>query len=201
MPIQFELIPLHLPLRYAWRLSRNTSTFKNNFLIRASRGSFVGLGEVAPNVRYGETSELIVEQFQFFQKKHYQIFNPIYWNSELSELPISQSLKMGLDMAFCRLVANENGIPVSELFDLKPPRSRPMAYTIPVMEPEEIGHFLRRENLQRFSWLKMKVNQELALPMTMELLKLTNQPIAIDGNEAWTDVDEVVEFSKQLPKN
>lgn len=201
MKIQFELQPLHLPLRYAWRLSRNSTTFKDNFIIRACRGSLEGLGEIAPNIRYGETPDRISSQFSTIKKQAEANADQPEWSDFLKGQPICQSLKMGLDMAHTRLLAAEKGKSLASYLNLAEPKPRPIAYTIPVMNPDEIQGFIEKENLNRFSWLKVKVNRELAFPMMEEILKRVNVPIAIDGNEAWTDVEEVAKFSTLLPKD
>lgn len=102
-------------------------------------------------------------------------------------------------MALTRLLAAERGMPLSEFLHLPKPKSRPLAFTIPVMDPSEIQSFIEREDLHRFSWLKVKVNQELALPMMKEVLRRVAVPIAIDGNEAWKNMEEVAHFTSQLP--
>lgn len=198
MKINFTAEKVILPLRYAWRLSRNTSTEKQNFIIRAESNGFDGLGEVAPNIRYQETPDRVAEEFTSLKTVLNQGFTEESWVKALENLPICQALKMGLDMAFQRLLAAKKGISLSAHLGLALPQSRAMTYTIPVMEPSEIEGFLARENLDRFSWLKVKVNKELALPMLETLGKLTNKPLAIDGNEAWTSFEETLDFAQKL---
>ena len=198
MRIQFSLEKIILPLRYAWRLSRNTSVEKTNFTVRAECDGFSGLGEVAPNIHYGETPDRV--ETEFFNLKGFlsQDFTPETWAENLGDFPFCQALKMGLDMAFQRMLAAQKGMDFSVHLDLPRPKPREIAYTIPVMEPNEIEGFMNRENLHRFSWLKVKVNKELAWPMLETLFKITTNPIAIDGNEAWTNPAEVISFTQKL---
>lgn len=199
--IRFQLELIHLPLRYAWKLSRNTSTEKTNGLISARLPSGVlGLGEAAPNIRYGESPERMVAEFASVQG---QIETPDFqenWDTRLRSLPICAALKMGLDMAFQRCLAQAQNQSLPRFLGLPEPGPRPTAYTIPVMEPGEIQGFIQRENLLRFSWLKLKVNQETAAAMVQETLRRTTAPLAIDGNEAWKDPDSVVAFTQSLPQ-
>lgn len=195
--IRFQLELMHLPLRYAWKLSRNTSTEKTNCLITARHSSGAqGLGEVAPNIRYGESPEKVVAEFASLKEQiETQEFQE-NWESHLRSLPVCSALKMGLDMARQRCLAQTQNQTLSAFLGLPEPGARPTAYTIPVMEPGEIQGFLQRENLQRFSWLKIKVNQESAADMVKETLKRTTVPLAIDGNEAWKNPDSVVTFTR-----
>lgn len=53
--LSIELISKRLELKYNWSISRNTSTYKENFYVEIIQNNQKFYGEVAPNVRYGET--------------------------------------------------------------------------------------------------------------------------------------------------
>jgi L-alanine-DL-glutamate epimerase-like enolase superfamily enzyme len=199
LKIRFSLELITLPLRYEWKLSRNTSTKKINGLITASFGSMTGIGEIAPNVRYGESPERVREEFDRLIPQLEREFSEDEWPEILQRLPACQALKMGLDMAVQNLLSAISGIPVSQRFGLKDPGKRAIGYTIPVMDPAEIEGFLVRENLHRFQWLKVKVNRDLGREMMEEVLRLFPGPVAIDGNEGWTNPEEALAFAKSLP--
>ena len=57
---------IELPLKFAWNISRNSSDTKRNFIVEVKNGSIKAYGEVAFNVRYGESRELILEKFEEF---------------------------------------------------------------------------------------------------------------------------------------
>jgi L-alanine-DL-glutamate epimerase-like enolase superfamily enzyme len=104
-------------------------------------------------------------------------------------------------MAFQNLKAAIAGISLGEVLLLPPAKPREITYTIPVMEASEIEEFMGKEDLFRFQWLKVKVNKELASEMLESILNLYPGPVAIDGNEAWTSKEEVLEFASSLPKD
>ena len=191
--IDFQINELDLPLRYDWALSRNSTRAKTNFRIVARRNGFQGWGEVAPNIRYQETPERILQEFEAFTKP-----NPDFQETDARLARVCSALGTGLDMAIQNLRATESGISLAKHLHLPEPRGRAICYTIPVMEPQEIGAFYEEEKLHRFSWLKIKVNQEKAMPMVTRILELFSGPIAIDGNEAWNDPEKVLEFTRQL---
>jgi len=197
----FHLEFLRLPLRYEWKLSRNTSTEKINALIRATGSGHTGLGEVAPNIRYGESPELVQAEFEFCLPIISSAFHVEgkTWSEILRMLPACQALKTGLDMAMANWNAASAGKKLHAIFSLPAPRIREICYTIPVMDPGEIQQFIRAEHLQRFSWLKLKVNEPLASDMLNEALKHFHGKIAIDGNEAWKDKDSLLRFIESLP--
>lgn len=196
----FELEMLELPLRYEWKLSRNSSVSKTNAIIRVKDSIFEGLGEVAPNIRYDETSERVQQEFDTCSKIIPTLLaKGIPWPEILIQLPACQALRMGLDMAWSRWICAGKGRRLSDLLGLDEPGPREICYTIPVMDPAEIPFFIQRERLHRFSWLKLKVNAETAMEMLNQVLVQFPGKLAIDGNEAWKNPDEALNFAKQLP--
>lgn len=196
MDFQFSLEWKELPLRYAWRLSRNTSLAKTNGIVRLSWAGMQGMGEVAPNIRYGETVESVEAAFRAFCSRMPQ---PGDWTRFAEQSNLPSCLLAGLDMAFQDARIRREGTGNSPFRGLPPVSPRPMAYTIPVMGGEELRDFFLRENLSRFSWLKLKVNRELASEALAALLSVYSGPVAIDGNEAWTDAGELLQFCRGLP--
>src|SRR5512136_244956 len=49
-----EVKTKRLFLQHTWTISRNSSDYKDNVLVRISKDGISGYGEAAPNVRYGE---------------------------------------------------------------------------------------------------------------------------------------------------
>ena len=61
--MNWEIEKIKLDLIVNWKISRNESLFKNNFILKLKQGDQVFLGEVAPNIRYGEDEEKILKDF------------------------------------------------------------------------------------------------------------------------------------------
>lgn len=196
MKADFDFELKKFDLRYAWSLSRNSVVSKTNGFIKASHGLETGMGEAAPNIRYLETPERLKDEFEQWHSRLETIDLVKEWPDFLHHADMCQALKCGLDMAVQDLLARLNGKDLSAQLQLPAPRERSLAYTLPVMDPAEVKSFLEKENLQRFSWLKLKVNRNLAIDLTKEVLALYPGPIAVDGNEAWHDVHEVLEYCK-----
>ncbi len=189
---------LRLPLRYEWKLSRNTSVEKTNGLVSISYQGFEGRGEIAPNIRYEESPERVKQEFDNSLDELVQaISNGRPWNELLDSLPLCQALKTGLDMAYCNLHAKLEGKSLAAFFGLPEAGSREICYTIPVMEASRIAGFIKEQQLHRFSWLK--VNAETASEMLEETLLHFPGKIGIDGNEAWKNPEDVLHFLQDLP--
>jgi len=199
--ISFSLELISLPLRYEWKLSRNTSIHKVNGIVNARSEGKEGRGEIAPNIRYDETPERVEQEFLQVLPKLEVEFEVKQWPEILAGLTICSALRVGIDMAFQNLMASIKGISLHQQLGLAAAGSRPVCYTIPVMDPTDIAGFMERENLHRFSWLKIKVHRDSALAMVEEVCHLYAGPVAIDGNESWTDVEAAIEFAKAIPSD
>ncbi len=62
--LRWHIEEKQLHLRYTWKISRNSSDTKANLFIRVADSKHVGIGEAAPNIRYGETAEILTHQFE-----------------------------------------------------------------------------------------------------------------------------------------
>ncbi|MBP9673736.1 MAG: hypothetical protein KBD63_01455 [Bacteriovoracaceae bacterium] len=177
-----EKITLHLNV--PWKISRNISLYKENFIVTCRQGELVGRGEVAPNIRYGETPEKIEEEFASFLQQ----------NKE----PLSHALKFGLDSARIHLECQQKNISVEDFLGVPKISSVATAYSVPMMEIGELKSYI--EKIKRFSLLKIKVSNETARETLKEILKITNQSLIIDPNEAWKDADDLLSFLNEFKK-
>jgi L-Ala-D/L-Glu epimerase len=174
---------------------------KVNGIITARSGGKEGKGEIAPNIRYEETAERVEREFQMVLPELQVEIQENQWPDKLGKLAVCSALRAGIDMAFQNLIASIKGIPLYQQLGLQSAGRRSVCYTVPVMDLSEIAGFIDRENLNRFSWLKIKVHRDSALSVVEEVCNLYSGPIAIDGNESWTDVDDALEFANAIPSD
>ena len=186
-----------LPLRYVWKISRNASTTKTNLLLRVAGAGQQGLGEAAPNVRYGETPELLQQQFDAL------LANGLAEVSSLADLdallaarPVAHALAFAIESALVQWLAARAGQPVWQWLGVVPPTPAvPTAFSLPIMAPGEVAGFLRAQNAARFQLLKIKANQAEGLDLLREVAKaLPGHTLLVDGNEAWPDADSLLQF-------
>ena len=197
--ITWSLGEITLPLRFTWKISRNSSTEKKNFFVGASENEHKGVGEVAPNIRYGETEEIIRNQFSLFlERVEPNISSLAELTILLDSLNLVHSLRFGIESAFVHLVCEKETITPANYFNLILPESVSTSFSIPIIEIGQIKEFI--QPLKHFKSLKIKVNSENALDMVSEVVKNTDQKIRIDGNEAWTDVEELIIFIENVSK-
>ncbi len=196
----WSIQPLELPLRYVWKISRNASATKTNLLLRVAGAGHTGAGEAAPNVRYGETPELLQQQFEFLQA------NGLAAVASLDELaallaarPVAHALRFALEAALVQWLARRAGQPGWQWLGVPPPaQAVPTAFSLPIMAPGAVAGFLREQNAARFQLLKIKVSQAEGLDLLREVGRaLPGHALLVDGNETWPDADGVLQFLEQ----
>ena len=196
MPI-WTLTPHLLQLRYVWKISRNTSATKTNLVLRIAGHGQQGTGEAAPNVRYGESPELLQEQFNaLLDNGLAEVVSLAELDALLVAHPVAHALSFALEAALVQWLAACAGQPVWQWLGVPPPAAAvPTAFSLPIMEPDEVAGFLREQDAVRFQLLKIKVNQAGGLDLLREVARvLPGHALLVDGNEAWPDADSVLRF-------
>lgn len=197
--LKWSIKEIELPLKFTWNISRNSSDIKRNFIITVKNGSIEGQGEVAFNVRYDETKDLILEKFEEFKNAAPNEFTSIENLVAFMEtMDLPQSLKFGLESSFVHYVAILSGKTVPQLMGTNTISSVKTSFSIPIMETHKVAAFCQENNLNRFSVIKVKVNKDNAYEFCSEVLKQVKVSIRIDANESFTSADEVIQFLEKL---
>jgi len=197
MVLSWSIEEINLSLLYNWKISRNETSFKRNFIIHLNDGVTFAKGEVAPNIRYGETPEVIQSKFD-------ELIPLISKTTTLDDLIyildnnyVVNSLRFGIESCFVHFLSNKKGLKVYEFLGLPKPSQVFTSYTLPIMEPGKIATFIDNHKLLRFKYLKVKIDNESGLDIIEELSKITTHPLRIDANEAWQDVDSLLVFMEK----
>lgn len=192
---------IRLPLRYTWKISRNATDEKTNIIVRITAQDRYGEGEAAPNIRYGESPEKLLEQFERFRQ---YVQEPIQSTSTLhaifEKLQLSYALRFAIESAWYHLQARNTRNELQRLLEVPFRDAIGTSYTIPIMDPGEVGHFYREQQLERFPFIKLKINAELADDLTKESARICQQPLMLDANEAFTDVEACIRFLERIRK-
>ena len=199
MPI-WTLASYLLPLRYTWKISRNASTTKTNLLLRVVGHGHFGTGEAAPNVRYGETPELIEQQFETLRASGLPAVESLAeLDALLATQPVAHALSFALEAALVQWLAARAGQPVWRWLGVPPPAAAvSTAFSLPIMSPGAVAGFLREQDAARFQLLKIKVNYAEGLDLLREVARaLPGHALLVDGNETWPAADDVLRFLEQ----
>ena len=182
---------LKLDLSVPWKLSRNESLFKNNFIITLRELGFITQSEVAPNIRYGETPEIIISEFEEFKTL------PGSFLERLDARSWKHSLRFALESVWLNLEAQKKGISLAQHLSLKGPFEVETCFSVPIMEVADVKAYV--EKLSRFKSLKIKVNSTCATELVKEVHHYApHANLRIDGNEAWNDLEEYLRFEETV---
>ena len=189
---------IHLDLKVNWKLSRNQTTFKENFIVHLENGSQHFRSEIAPNIRYGETPDKIQEQFDEWLKTVFveKIKGQSDLSAELDKAKLFHSLRFGLEAVFLSAFAGNTNQSLAEYLKLPISTSAETSFSMPIIPVNEIADYL--EKIKRFSSLKIKVNAETASDMLAEIKKHTKVKLRVDANEGWSDLDTFLRFEESL---
>lgn len=197
--LHWTLQHLQLQLKYTWKLSRNATDTKCNQLIAVTDGEWDAQGEVAPNIRYDETPENIEHGFNTFVNAggaHIKTLEEL--TTLLNSLPLKKALRYGIESAYIHLLCKKQKQTLAQLLQIEPCRQQATAYSLPIMPAADIPAFYETHQLSRFQKLKLKVNALQAHELLQALASVSNQPIMLDGNEAWSNADELLRFLDTL---
>jgi L-alanine-DL-glutamate epimerase-like enolase superfamily enzyme len=185
MPTALNSRVLELPLRHAWTIARGTSTSKRNVLVELRSGAHVGLGEAAPNVRYGESAETVLEALRTLTpvlEKDARYFREL--SEALQEaMPGNGAAKAALDIALHDLAGKTLGVPLYRMFGINPARMPVTSFSIGIDEPETLARKVREA--EPYPVLKVKLGAERVREVFGAVRAATPKVIRVDANEAW----------------
>lgn len=181
---------IQLPLKVNWKLSRNQTTLKENYIVHfeTSNGHF--RSEIAPNVRYGESVDSIQDQFNKWSAQ-----NDFSLNS-LDTAPLHHSLRFGLESVLLSDLAKKNNQTLTDYLQLPQPKKVETSFSMPIIPVNEIEDYLKP--ITRFKSLKIKVDAETGKDMLQEIRKHTNAKLRVDANEGWKDLNQFMIFQESL---
>lgn len=180
----------HLDLKVNWKLSRNQTTFKENFIVHLETklGNF--RSEIAPNVRYGESVESIQKQFDLW------LSSTDFSLASLDSTKLHHSLRFGLESALLSYEAKKNNQTLTQYLGLPLPIKVPTSFSMPITAVNEIADYL--VPLKRFHSLKIKVDATTGQDMLQEIRKHTTAKLRVDANEGWSDLEKFMSFQESL---
>ncbi|NDK54552.1 enolase C-terminal domain-like protein [Pontibacter fetidus] len=197
--LTWRIEALHLKLKYTWRIARNASDEKLNFLVQVSDGTYNGFGEAAPNIRYGETPDLLLQQYQVLLMAGLASVKSMEDLLQLlTEHPPVNALRFAIEAAYLHYHCQVKQIAVHQLLGQPMPHQQATCFSLPIMEPGQVKDFIIQHRLQRFPCLKVKVNSEQGADLLQEVLDVVQKPVVLDGNESWKDPDDLLRFLHTL---
>ncbi|MDX5437100.1 MAG: hypothetical protein LPK03_07890 [Pontibacter sp.] len=197
--LTWHLEALHLRLKQAFTNRNGAGVEKINFLVQVTDGSYSGFGEAAPSLRYGETPELLLQQYKVLLMAGLpQVQSMEELIQLLEQHPPINALRFAVEAAYLHYFCQHKGIPVHQLLGQPAPQPHFTCYTLPLLESDEVQAFIQWQNLERFRYLKLKVNPESGLDLVAEVLQNTGHQLVLQGCESWHDPKQLIEFLQSL---
>jgi L-Ala-D/L-Glu epimerase len=186
MPPSLNPRVVELPLRHAWTIARGTSTSKRNVIVELPSGEHVGLGEAAPNVRYQESAETVLEALRTLTPV--ALGRDPRWFRDISEalqeaLPGNGAAKAAVDIALHDLAGKALGVPLYRMFGVDPARMPITSFSIGIDDPETLARKVREA--EPYPVLKVKLGAERVREVFGAVRAATDKVVRVDANEAW----------------
>ncbi len=199
--LHWKIEPITLDLKYTWKISRNATDRKTNLIVTVTDGTNSGSGEAAPNIRYHESAEEGLRLFMPFADIASQgVFNADDLRDKIKSSGLFNSLSFAVESAWFRFEEARTKKSFFELAGIPVPGKIETSYTIPIMETGKLRTFFNDNRLDRFPYIKLKVNSENTLDSVKHLLTFCNVPVMVDANESFTDVEECIHVLEKLKK-
>ncbi len=200
MKLNWNLTEIELALKFVWKIARGSSTSKTNFVVTISDElGNSSKGEIAFNIRYGESQESTKNQFEKLVGDLNLVKDLKDLENILAKEKINSSLRFGIESAYIHLLAKRESKSVCEILNYSTPSgSIKTSFSIPIIEIKEMANFIKQYDLHRFHSIKLKIDRENALDKIAELLKHYHGLIRIDANEAFCDPEEIVRIFEKI---
>ena len=158
-----------------------------------------GLGETAPARFYGETVETVQVAFDILDAGLDGDLGAI--ESVMSELESvlgrNYAAKSAIDMALHDRLGKKLGAPLYRLWGLDPKATPLTTFTIGIDEPEVMQQKVREA--EAYPLLKVKLGTDRDLELIRALREVTDKPIYVDANTAWTPKEAVRMIRELVP--
>jgi L-alanine-DL-glutamate epimerase-like enolase superfamily enzyme len=196
--IVFDWKTTALRLRHPWTIARGTSAAKINVLTRLRCGDVEGLGEAAPNARYGETAGSVAAALTTCAPLLGE--DPSRLDEILDRIdaawPGRLSARASIDIALHDWAGRSDGVPLWRLFGADPRRAPVTSMSIGLDDLEVMQEKVREAS--GFQVLKIKAGHADDRRIIEGIRRVTGVPLYIDANEGWPDVDTAAERIRWL---
>jgi L-alanine-DL-glutamate epimerase-like enolase superfamily enzyme len=164
----------------------------SNVFVRVRYDGFEGIGEVAPDERWGDSPASTVGELSAVEPR--SLGDPFDLESVLELLPAGAT-RCALDIARHDLAAKLAGVSVAELLGLGGRSLPATSVTVPIAEVDAMVE--RAGHLADHPCLKLKVGFEGDVDAVAAIRSAYNGIIRIDANEGWT-VDQAIQSLREL---
>ena len=163
-----------------------------------------GIGETAPARFYGETVDTVriaLETIAPALPDNLDAIRDVMATVETT-LGGNYAAKSAIDMALHDRLAKKLGVPLYKLWGLNPQKTPCTSFTIGLDEPEVMAEKTR--HAEAYPILKVKLGTPHDIEIIQALREVTDKPIYVDANTAWTpkaavrNIRELAQYNVEL---
>ena len=194
MEIISEIVELHL--RHPFKIARRVTDASRQVISVEIDG---GIGETAPARLYGETVESVRVALETIAPALPSDLDAIQdvMSVIAATLGGNYAAKSAIDMALHDRLGKKLGVPLYALWGLNPQHTPCTSFTIGLDEPEIMAEKTRQA--KPYPILKVKLGTPRDIEIIRTLRDVTEKPIYVDANTAWTP-KEAVRKSRELAR-
>jgi len=196
--IRFDRTTIELRLRHPWTIARGTSASKTNVLTRLRHLDFEGLGEAAPNSRYGEDASSVLRALETFAPLVQE--DPARLDDMLDRIDAASrghhAAKASIDIALHDWAGRLQGEPLWRRFGADPGRAPLTSMSIGLDDIEVMRQ--KVGEAVGFRVLKIKLGGADDRRVMEGIRAVTALPLYVDANEGWTDPERAVGMIKWM---
>lgn len=178
----FRIHPLH-----PFTIARSSHAHYDNVRVEVEADGIAGLGEAAPSAYYGETQGTVVAALEtlrpVLEALHPEDVRAVEAAVE-RRLGGNAAARAALSAACHDWRGKRYGAPLYRLLGAGTETIPPTSFTIGIAPPEEMADKVREAD--GFAILKVKMGFEGDEEALERIAELTDRPIRVDANAAWT---------------
>ena len=177
-----------LQLQHPFKIARRATNATRQVISVEIDG---GIGETAPARFYGETVQTVRVALETIAPVLPEDLDAIYEVMEDVEATLggNYAAKSAIDMALHDRLGKKLGVPLYRLWGLNPHKTPYTSFTIGLDEPEVMAEKTR--HAEAYPILKVKLGTPRDIEIIQKLREVTDKPIYVDANTAWTPKEAV----------
>ena len=177
-----------LQLQHPFKIARRATDASRQVISVEIDG---GIGETAPARFYGETVQTVSVAMENIAPVLPENLDAIHDVMEVVETTLggNYAAKSAIDMALHDRLGKKLGVPLYQLWGLNPHKTPCTSFTIGLDEPEVMAE--KTQHAEAYPILKVKLGTPRDIEIIQKLREVTDKPIYVDANTAWTPKEAV----------
>lgn len=178
-----------LSLQNPFTIARGTKEVVRNVVVTLDAGGITGYGEAAPNKRYDEDAESVIEFIDQLPESFFDSLDqPAELTNKLESLAVTpvKSAQAALEMAWLDWWGKTKKQPLWKLWNAPSHKTTNTSFTIGL---DKIGMIQQKvKEATEYPILKLKLGTDQDRDIIQAIREITDKPIRVDANEGWKNI-------------